>query len=82
VAHVEGGEPKLNKARATGPLHFNGEQPMVKPNYAFAKRQRELAKKQKKEAKQREKDAAKAPAEGANPDAPEAPAEPQPDAQS
>jgi hypothetical protein len=34
---------------------------MPKPNYAFAKRQRELAKKQKKEAKQRERDAAKAP---------------------
>ena len=46
---------------------------MPKPNYAFAKRQRELAKKQKKEAKQREKDAAKAPAEGvADTDAPEA----------
>ena len=29
--------------------------PMPKPNYAFAKRQRELAKKQKKEAKQRER---------------------------
>ena len=49
---------------------------MVKPNYAFAKRQRELAKKQKKEAKQREKDAAKAPAESGSPDAP---AEPKPD---
>jgi hypothetical protein len=36
---------------------------MPKPNYAFAKRQKELAKKQKKEAKQREKDAAKAPQE-------------------
>jgi hypothetical protein len=34
---------------------------MPKPNYAFAKRQRELAKKQKKEAKQKERDAAKAP---------------------
>jgi hypothetical protein len=33
---------------------------MPKPNYAFAKRQRELAKKQKKEAKQRERDAEKA----------------------
>ena len=32
---------------------------MPKPNYAFAKRQRELAKKQKKEAKQRERDASK-----------------------
>jgi hypothetical protein len=28
---------------------------MAKPNYAFAKRQRELAKKQKKEEKKREK---------------------------
>ncbi len=35
---------------------------MPKPNYAFAKRQRELAKKQKKEAKQKEREAAKAPA--------------------
>jgi hypothetical protein len=34
---------------------------MPKPNYAFAKRQRELQKKQKKEAKQRERDASKAP---------------------
>jgi hypothetical protein len=38
---------------------------MPKPNYAFAKRQRELAKKQKKEAKQRERDALKQPAEPA-----------------
>ena len=37
----------------------------MKPNYAFAKRQREMAKKQKKEAKQRERDAAKAPEAGA-----------------
>ena len=36
---------------------------MPKPNYAFAKRQRELAKKQKKEAKLRERAAEKAPAE-------------------
>jgi hypothetical protein len=34
---------------------------MPKPNYAFAKRQRELAKKQKKEAKLRERAAEKAP---------------------
>ena len=34
---------------------------MPKPNYAFAKRQRELAKKQKKEAKQREREASKSP---------------------
>lgn len=34
---------------------------MAKPNYAFAKRQRELAKKQKKEAKQKQKEAASAP---------------------
>ena len=50
---------------------------MPKPNYAFAKRQREMAKKQKKEAKQREKNAANAPAEvpadGAAPDAPVVP---------
>ena len=40
---------------------------MPKPNYAFAKRQRELAKKQKKEAKQKERDAAKAPPPDATP---------------
>jgi len=31
--------------------------PMAKPNYAFAKRQRDLAKKQKKEAKRQRKEA-------------------------
>ena len=36
---------------------------MPKPNYAFAKRQREMAKKQKKEAKLRERAADKAPVE-------------------
>jgi hypothetical protein len=47
---------------------------MPKPNYAFAKRQRELAKKQKKEAKQREREAAKSqPAEGSPPPNPETP---------
>lgn len=46
---------------------------MAKPNYAFAKRQRELAKKQKKEAKQRERAAEKAPADTIPPDAPSAP---------
>ena len=45
---------------------------MPKPNYAFAKRQRELAKKQKKEAKQREREAAKAPpVEGTPPTEPQ-----------
>ena len=43
---------------------------MPKPNYAFAKRQRELAKKQKKEAKQRERAAEKAPDEATPADAP------------
>ena len=43
---------------------------MPKPNYAFAKRQRELAKKQKKEAKLRERAAEKAPAEEAPPTPP------------
>jgi len=42
---------------------------MPKPNYAFAKRQRELAKKQKKEAKQRERAAEKNPTEATPPDA-------------
>ena len=47
---------------------------MVKPNYAFAKRQRELAKKQKKEAKQRERAADKIPAaDSTTNDAPAAP---------
>jgi hypothetical protein len=41
---------------------------MPKPNYAFAKRQREIAKKQKKEAKLRERAAEKAPDEAAPPD--------------
>jgi hypothetical protein len=44
--------------------------PMAKPNYAFAKRQRELAKKAKKEAKQREKQAANAPDTPESPDTP------------
>ena len=34
---------------------YNLEDLMPKPNYAFAKRQRELAKKQKKEAKKQQK---------------------------
>jgi hypothetical protein len=42
---------------------------MPKPNYAFAKRQRELQKKQKKEAKQRERAAEKAPNEATPTDA-------------
>jgi len=46
---------------------------MPNPNYAFAKRQRELAKKQKKEAKQRERAAGKAAAEATTPDASVAP---------
>jgi hypothetical protein len=52
---------------------------MPKPNYAFAKRQRELAKKQKKEAKQRERAAEKAPAD---PMPADNTATPQPDKQS
>jgi hypothetical protein len=39
---------------------------MAKPNYAFAKRQRELAKKQKKEAKKQQRSAAMNP-EGSEP---------------
>jgi hypothetical protein len=50
---------------------FNQEDLMPKPNYAFAKRQRELAKKQKKEAKKQQK------AHEQQPDAPQdTPAEP------
>jgi hypothetical protein len=48
---------------------------MPKPNYAFAKRQRELAKKQKKEAKQREREAAR-PSQA--PDTAAPPEEPKP----
>jgi len=51
---------------------------MAKPNYSFAKRQRELAKKQKKEAKQRERDAAKAPPAAMPADVPPAAAQPEP----
>jgi hypothetical protein len=47
-----------------------GEVFVAKPNYAFAKRQRELQKKQKKEAKQKEREAAKAPTDATAPDAP------------
>lgn len=36
---------------------------MVKPNYAFAKRQRDLAKKQKKEEKRKQKAEAQQPAQ-------------------
>jgi hypothetical protein len=49
---------------------------MPKPNYAFAKRQRELAKKQKKEAKQREKEAGKTAAEPGTEETPETDAPP------
>lgn len=55
-----------------------GIPPMPKPNYAFAKRQREMAKKQKKEAKQRERAAERIPAADPTPsDAPDTPAAPQ-----
>ena len=48
---------------------------MAKPNYDFAKRQRELAKKQKQEAKRNKKLAEKAPP-GTEPDAATDPAQP------
>jgi len=52
---------------------------MPKPNYAFAKRQRELAKKQKKEAKAREREAKAGPAdEGTSPPLVPSPNEPPP----
>lgn len=47
---------------------------MAKPNYGFAKRQRDLAKKQKKEEKLRKKAAAKLEASGGAPEG-DAPAE-------
>jgi hypothetical protein len=46
---------------------------MAKPNYAFAKRQRELAKKQKKEAKQKQKMADQAPDTTQEPVPPQSP---------
>jgi hypothetical protein len=46
---------------------------MAKPNYAFAKRQRELAKKQKKEAKQKQKSAGEAPDTTQEPVPPQSP---------
>lgn len=50
---------------------------MTKPNYAFAKRQRDLAKKQKKEEKQQRKALhPDAPAEASMPDADDASALP------
>jgi hypothetical protein len=59
------------KAPILVPSKFNLEDLMPKPNYAFAKRQRELAKKQKKEAKKQQK------ANEQQPDTPQdSPAEP------
>jgi hypothetical protein len=46
-----------------------GKTCMAKPNYAFAKRQRELAKKQKKEAKKQQRAAAREPQEPVPPPA-------------
>jgi len=43
---------------------------MAKPNYAFAKRQRDLAKKQKKEEKRRRKAEARQPPAQENPSQP------------
>ena len=48
---------------------------MAKPNYAFAKRQKELAKKQKKEEKRMKKELPTAPAEGEAQTSPPAPAD-------
>lgn len=48
---------------------------MAKPNYAFAKRQKELAKKQKKEEKRMKKEVPTAPAEGEAQTSPPAPAD-------
>ena len=50
----------------------HGGSHLAKPNYAFAKRQKDLAKKQKKEAKRQKKAEANQPA--ATPEAAEAPA--------
>ena len=50
---------------------------MVKPNYSFQKRQRELAKAQKKEEKQRRKDEAKAAKQALENPAPVPPKDPE-----
>jgi len=50
---------KLYPAACYRPLTSTDGETMPKPNYAFAKRQRELAKKAKKEEKQRAREAAK-----------------------
>jgi hypothetical protein len=50
------------KAPILAVTKFNLEDLMPKPNYAFAKRQRELAKKQKKEAKKQQKASEQQPA--------------------
>lgn len=47
------------------------ETPLAKPNYAFAKRQRDLAKKQKKEEKMQERKLRKAVGTSDDPDTPE-----------
>jgi hypothetical protein len=47
---------------------------MAKPNYSFAKRQREIAKKQKKDEKRAQKEMAK---RAENPDQPDTPADPE-----
>lgn len=52
--------PALNNARAASKGNL-----LVKPNYQFEKRQRDLAKKQKQEEKRRQKLAEKADVEGA-----------------
>lgn len=48
---------------------FNGCNKLAKPNYQFAKRQKEIAKKKKQEEKQKRRSAKNEsePAEGANP---------------
>lgn len=56
------------------------EEPMPKPNYSFAKRQREMAKKQKKEEKMRQRAAEKAPPADTAPPSDTVP--PQPDSAS
>lgn len=48
---------------------------MAKPNYAFAKRQKELAKKQKKEEKRMKKEVPTTPADGETQATPAAPAD-------
>lgn len=76
VAPAEAGLPRIAYDTASG---SSMEPLLAKPNYAFAKRQRDLAKKQKKEAKRQRKSESGQPAVG--PDAEQAESDKKSDSQ-